>query len=381
MPEAISADRISFSRQFPVIRLFDAVAIAISPVSVAIAAIATVLIDILWWLVSHQIPFTPSTHPLFESTEQWMQTIKSFPTADLTQQNAFLRPWTSVVYPASLILQSNGSWNARFAGLVQLLLVIGIWSLAGTILCRRSAKLFVGDDESTVRRAIQYSLLRYPASVAAPLIPLFTALFIALAIAGIGFVGRMPFLGYLWLTTMSPVVMILGFAIAFLLVLTAMGWPLMVAAVATDDCDSFGGLSRAYSFLTARPWHAFGYGLISLLIGFILMSVTNLFIETAFFCAISCTGFGCGEEQAQKSLSFPLNGLFQILKSGVGTSFFWSATTVICLLLRLDVDRVPLDRLALDDELRPARDPLPVVGIPATDAWKQANGQGSPLSD
>ncbi len=381
MPEAVSADRVSFRRQFPAIRLFDAAAIALSPVSVAIAAISAVLIDLSWWIVCKLITFTPSANTPHETLQRWLQTLKFFPTADFMQRELLLRPWTSVIDPASLILESSDSGNSHFAGLVQLILAIVIWSLAGTLLCRRAATLFVGDDESTVRSAIRYSFKRYPASATAPLIPLFTALIIGLLIAGIGLFGRLPFLGSVWLTIVSPVVMIFGFAIAFLLLITAIGWPLMVAAVATDDCDSFGGLSRAYSCLTGRPWHAFGFWLVSALIGIILMSVVNLFIETSFFCAISCTGSGSGQERAQTSLSPLLSSLFHLVKSGIGISFFWTAATIIYLLLRLEVDRVPLDRLALDDHARPARDPLPVVGIPATDAWKPSNGQASPPSD
>ncbi len=381
MPDATSPDRSSFRRQFPVLRLFDAAAIALSPASVAIASVASVLIYISWWLVGYQIPFTRSAYSLSDSTERWLQTIGSIPKPEFLTYETVLRPWTSVTYPGILILESSSSWNERFAGLVLLLLAIGIWSLAGTILCRRSATLFVGKDESTVRSAIQYCLVRYPASVAAPLIPLFTALLIGLMIAGIGFVGRLPLLGSLWLLIASPVVMIFGFAIAFLLLVTAIGWPLMVASVATDDCDSFGGLSRAYSGLTGRPWHVLVYGLISLLIGIVLISMTKLLIATAFFCTMSSIGFGSGEEQAQSSLLSPLTILSHIILSGVGVSFFWSASTAIYLLLRLEVDRVPLDRLALDDNARPARDPLPVVGIPATDAWKQSNGQAPPESN
>ena len=381
MPDDNSIDRVLSRRLFSFLRLFDTAAIALSPASVVIAAIATVLVNISWSLFGHQRQFTPLTPALNETTERWLQSLKTSPISDFVTDAAFLYPWSSVVKPTFSILESSGSWSTRFEGIVQLLLAIGIWSLAGTILCRRSATLFVGNDESTLRSAIQYSRLRCRASATAPLIPLFTALMIGLIIAGIGFVGRLPFVGLLWLMIASPVVMILGFAIAFLLLVSAMGWPLMVAAVATDDCDSFGALSRAYSCLTGRPWHAFGFGLISLLIGIILMLMVKLFIETTLFCAMSCTGLGRGAELAQASLLSPLNSLSHVALSGIGTSFFWSATTVVYLLLRQEVDRMPLDRLALDDNARPTRDPLPVVGIPATDALKQSNGQTSAESD
>ena len=381
MPDDISPDRSSIRRPFPILRTFDAAAIALSPVSVAIAAVASVLIYVSWWLVGCQTPFDQSSYSLSDTTKRWLPTGNSVAKAEFLTYETLIRPWTSVTYPASLILKTSNSWSERFTGLIQLLLAIGIWSLAGTILCRRSATLFVGNDESTFRRAIQYSLVRYRASATAPVIPLFTALLPGLFLAGIGFVGRLPFLGSLWLMIASPVAMILGFAVAFLLLVTAIGWPLMVAAVATDDCDSFGGLSRAYSGLTGRPWHALVYGLISILIGIVLIVVVNLLIATAFSCTISCTGFGSGDEQAHSSLLAPLTIVSHIALSGVGVSFFWSASTVIYLLLRLEVDRVPLDRLALDDDARPARDPLPVVGVPATDAWKKSNGQASSGSE
>ena len=155
---------------------------------------------------------------------------------------------------------------------------------------------------------------------------------------------------------------------AFLMLTTAFGWPLMVAAVSTDDCDSFGALSRAYSCLTGRPWHLMSYASIGTLVGVVLMSVVHLIAETTIWCAMSGMALGMGEELAYGSLRGTLPPVVRELVTGVGISFFWSASVVIYFLLRLDVDGVPLDRIAADDDARPVRDPLPVVGIPATDA-------------
>ena len=101
----------------------------------------------------------------------------------------------------------------------------------------------------------------------APLIPLAAAVLVGLMIAMFGLLGRLPFLGGPWLFVASPILAILGFAIAFLLLATAIGWPFMVAAVSTDDCDSFGGLSRAYSGLTGRPWQVAVHAVLGLLGG------------------------------------------------------------------------------------------------------------------
>ena len=247
-------------------------------------------------------------------------------------------------------------------------LALCLWSLVGSILCRRSAMLFVGNDESTVRRGIDYGLRRWRASASGPLIPLASALLIGLMIAAIGLVGRLPGLGFIVFWIALPVVIIMGFTMAFLLLATAFGWPLMMAAVSTDDCDGFGALSRAYSGLSGRPWHAMGYASIGTLVGVVLMAVVHLIAETTIWCAMSGTALGSGEEWAYESIQVILTPVVHALVSGVGISFFWSTAVVIYLLLRLDVDGVPLDRIAVDDDARPVRDPLPVVGIPATDA-------------
>ena len=179
--------------------------------------------------------------------------------------------------------------------------------------------------------------------------------------------GQLPFIGPLWLTVTSPATTLLGFAIAFLLLATAFAWPIMVASVATDDCDSFGSLSRAYSGLSGRPWQALGLACVGLLTGTVLISLVLLLGITTVWCTISSVALGSGTERADESLLKPATNLVRLVTSGVGISFFWSTTTILALLLRREVDGVPLERLAQDDNLRPPHDPLPVVGIPATD--------------
>ena len=55
----------------------------------------------------------------------------------------------------------------------------------------------------------------------------------------------------------------------------------------------------------------------------------------------------------------------QGLLGSFGISLFWTSVTIIYLLLRQSIDKMPLDRLAPSDQERPPRDPLPVVGMPA----------------
>lgn len=375
MPNDVYVGRYPYLRQVPAFRLLQAARIALSPGSIVISMIASVLFLILNRLLVGGVGFVlPMQGPaaVFErvvAEETW----RSGPL--LLNERSFLWPWTSVLFPAMTSLSADVSRGRLFGAALFFLFAIGLWSLVGTILSRRAAMLFTGEMESTMKNAIQYALRRWHSSAMAPLTPLFAASIAALVAATYGVIGRLPLVGALWLLLGSPFIAILAGAMAFLLLVTAIGWPLMVAAVATDDCDSFGALSRAYSGLTSKPWHALGFLAVMLLVGVVLMLVVNLFAETAFWCAMTSVAAGSGQDRAQTSLLMPLSILMHLVIQGIGGSFFWSAATISYLLLRQQVDGVPLDKVAADDECRPVRDPLPVVGIPATDARADFNGE------
>lgn len=365
MPVDLSVDRLSIRQKYPAVRLLEAATIALSPLSILLATFAGLCLSVMDWLIGP--PLDPA--PISESfAEIWTTPLKSIPTEITGQFAVLFRPWLSVVQPVISMLGTSNGWKGWLASLVHLGLAIALWSLIGTILCRRSAMLFAGDNESTLWSAIPYGGRRWIASASAPLIPLFSVLLIGMIAFGIGAVGRLPFVGELFLTISSPLIAVLGFVMAFLFVATALGWPLMIASVATDDCDSFGSLSRAYSGLTSRPWHALGFTCIAVFAGLLLMAGVSVVGMTTVWCATASTALGSGNERADASLMGPITNLVRMVMVGIGTSYFWSASTVISLLLRWDVDGVPLHRLSIDDELRPVREPLPVVGIPATDA-------------
>jgi hypothetical protein len=113
-----------------------------------------------------------------------------------------------------------------------------------------------------------------------------------------------------------------------------------------------------------------------LFLGSALMFVVDLFAQTTIWSVISGVSLGSGAQQAQEALIVPLGRMIGQIVKGIGISCFWSISTVIYLLLRLEVDRVPLERLAADDVVKPVREPFPVVGIPATDAKFDSSDMG-----
>ena len=368
MAEDVSSRRLSLFRQFPALRIIETAGIALSPASVLIATLASLLLSLSGAVIHRELTHgdeTPSTDVI---SKPWSFRIEGIPLVGSAANEALLRPWISVAQPVAGFFNPSVGRNSRWSAAFQFVLGIALWSLAGSILCRRSAMLFVRNDESTVRQAVDYCVHRWLATVSAPLIPLISTLLLGLVLAAIGLLGRLPGLGFLLVWIAIPLVTVMGFAMSVLIFATALGWPLMVAAVSTDDCDGFGALSRAYTGLTGRPWHGLCYLLMATVVGIVLMFGVSQIGLLTIGCTMGGVSLGMGEESAEKTLHGPLVWIVHEVIRGVGISFFWSASVVISLLLRQEVDGVPLDRIADDDDVRPIRDPLPVVGIPATDA-------------
>jgi len=381
-------DGSSFKRTYPALRLLEIANLALSPLSVLIAALAMFVFSLASGLVdltirSEGLVIVKTNPAEVAATAADVASViqrRSTVMVDLSSEferiaePELIRPWSSLIGPAFTIVSHPPGLNSWLNTLLKFAMALSLWSLVGVVLCRRAAFLFAGEDNATIVRAVKYSLRRWPATVGAPIIPAVATLLIGILLVCLGFVGRIPGLGGAWLAAISPGVAVLGLVMAFLFFVTILSWPLMVAAISVDDCDSFGGLSRAYSNLTGRPWHALFFAVIAILVGRLVMLVVNLFAVTAIWFAESSISFGAGAVQTTTWLHSPLTEIVQLIVSGIGVSFFWSAATIIYLLLRHEVDMAPFDRIALDDEDRPVREPLPVVGMPATDARAELNG-------
>jgi hypothetical protein len=114
---------------------------------------------------------------------------------------------------------------------------------------------------------------------------------------------------------------------------------------------------------TGRIWQFFWYWLIALIAGTIALLILLLFSSSAWQVAVRALQIGIGD--VDKGFIGAGNLLIDSLFSAYAISFFWTSATMIYALLRRSVDRAPFTFIAPDDDERPLRDPLPVVGIPA----------------
>jgi hypothetical protein len=206
-------------------------------------------------------------------------------------------------------------------------------------------------------------------------------------------------LGVLLVGLAWPLVLFVGFLMAFLLVGLFFAWPLMWGTVSAEGTDAFGALSHSYSYTYQRPLQYLMYGVAALAIGVLGSYLVTLFAwwtaelgnwglswgsgSEALHRAITQQETGTLADYGSKLIRFWNNAL-TMLVVGFVFSYFWCAGTVIYFLLRRLVDATELDEAFTPEERAlHARPPLKTgpdgVAEPADDSPAE-NGAASSKS-
>ena len=375
------SDPIPYRRLFPWLHLFRAFGIAVSLRLIllsGLALLAMALGDQVGDLIepngsSAMPPVTLiAIEPRDPDFDIPIGPIALVEMADLSVPLSLLaRPWYDLLASVQDALRPTDSLGHavsslhRGRALFDFVWAVAAWSLFGLVICRLAAVQFARDQAGSFRQATQFGVSRWSRAVASPLIPLVAATMVMLAVLVMAWLGRLPFVGTTWLVLASPALLACGFIIAVMLLAAALGWPLMIAAIAVDDCDGFGGLSRSYSLWTGRPTYATWCAVVAAAFGSVLHSLVSLALGWTLAITLSIATSGAGSDWSAETMTACCTLLAQGLLASFGISLFWTSVTIIYLLLRQSIDKMPLDRLAPSDQERPPRDPLPVVGMPA----------------
>jgi len=273
-------------------------------------------------------------------------------------------PWIQVAYSAIAVLV-NDSYAGRFQSAMVCLWLVSVWSLFGLALCRLTARRLARNEEGSVRRAIRFGVTRWIYGIVAPALPAAAALVVVVPAIVVAATGRIPWIGATLVVLGSPVILVCSMTAAYLFLAILIGWPLMLAAIATDDCDGFGGLSRSYSLWTGRLWYFAWCWIVAAVVGTVAVLLASWLGRWGLLISDLAIRTGMGESNTEVDAASTVQFLLTILLRMYCLSFFWTSVTIGYVLLRQSVDRLPFDVIAPDDEERPKRDPLPVVGIPA----------------
>lgn len=390
---------IDLRELFPVLHLLRASGLAIDPRKMFLGGLALVFLAFGDWLFAF-LPFAQSVSSVHVSigsetsivtrllgcagfvTRPHLDAWLSWDAAAF----ALLTPIRTLIEPARVIFQANQSWSNLAFAWTQLLWALIVWSFVGGALCRMNALQFATRKRLGVVAALKFSRRQLIGYLVAPFLPLVAVLILQ------GFnwllgclAGLAPSAGSFALGIGWVVVLFSGFIMAMLTLAIVVGWPLMIAAVSTEDSDGFDGLSRAFGYLFDRPWHAGLFAVSSLPI----FAVSRLLVAVLIGLAISSgaeavdrgshstmmfdswkislelrgqtfeSPAGVVADRLDATLTrhrdFAWPGNFgdkaliawalipALLYVGFGPSFFWSATTVSYFLLRQSDDGTPLD--------------------------------------
>jgi hypothetical protein len=149
-----------------------------------------------------------------------------------------------------------------------------VMAVGGGALSRMAACELAGQERLRVRDAFDFSLGNWLKLVLTPLLPLIIAAVMTVIIILLG-LFMAP-----WLDVAGGLLyglaMVLGFVLAFVLLAYAVGFPMLLPAVACENCDPADAQQRAFAYVLKRPLHLVGYaliGIIGLALGYVVVAL------------------------------------------------------------------------------------------------------------
>jgi hypothetical protein len=332
----------------------------------------------------------------------------------------FIQPIVYFFHPGA------GFWPKVYFLLVGLWTVVA-WAVFGGAITRIAAVQAARGEKIGWTEALRFTGKRLLSYVSAPIFPMLFLFALLVLLVIFGFLVLIPFVGdfvagFLWV---GPLV--LGLIMAVVLV-GLVGWPLMSATISAEGTDSWEAVSRSYSYVYQKPWHYIWYSLVAICYGAVLVFFVGFMGSLMVYLAKWGVASTPGIEKANRDPSFlfvyapdsfgwrPLLlqgvttdqgpvvsggqinpnaykaytdtfhwwnyvaagliafwlGLIFLLILGFGYSYFWSAGTLIYLLMRRNVDAAELDEVYLEeDEHEGPYTPAPAPPPPPASAIKQ----------
>jgi hypothetical protein len=338
------------------------------------------------------------------------------------QAPVLLEPLVKLVRPVVYFFSPRATFWPKVYFLLVFLWTVLTWSVFGGAVTRIAAVQVARGEKISMGEAVRFTLKRFFAYVAAPLFPLIFVFALLVFSVIFGFLHMIPLVGDIFVSGLFWIVMIvLGLVMALALVGLAVGWPLMAPTVSAEGTDSWEAVSRSFSYVFQKPWNYLWYSLVALAYGAVViffvgfmgsLSVylskwavaqnpavqyferdpTYLFIysPTSFgwrplllqgartqeggevvvngrvdpaAYAVYCSKLAWWNKVGAVMVTFWL-GLVFLLILGFGYSYFWTAATIIYLLMRKNVDSAEIDEVYLEEDDQepafPAPPPAPV---------------------
>lgn len=249
---------------------------------------------------------------------------------------------------------------------------LAVISICGGAICRIAALQFARGEKPGLTEALRFSTKKFTSFFTVPLSPVCIIIFIGIFIFLLGLIGNIPRVGELMIGIFILLALLAGALMTILLIGTIAGFNLMFPAVACDDSDCFDAISRSFSYVYAKPWRMGFYTAVAAVYGaicymfvrffaFLLLLVTHLSLQFGILgdnSKLAAIWVGpsfwdlYGPESsitATWTQSFAAFLVHLCLLAVIGLvvsfviSFYFSANTIIYVLMRNRVDNTALD--------------------------------------
>jgi hypothetical protein len=266
--------------------------------------------------------------------------------------------------------------------------VLLIWSLAGGAMCRMTAVQLARDEKLTLKQGLKAAQSRlFGGYFIAPCIPVIFALIVVVLMVIGGAFLRIPVLGDFAGGLAFPLAIFGGFVIAALMLGLIVGGSLLWPTVAAEGSDAFDAFSRSLSYTFTKPWKTIIYAVLTAAYAVICWWFIRWFTLVALTATRVFVGFGTspfgwwrgeGEQASKLDMIWPVSGagayhawpdwsslswyecvsavliaicvmVVMVLVWSFLTSFYYSGSTVVYMLLRRDVDSTDLGDIYLEE--------------------------------
>ena len=244
------------------------------------------------------------------------------------------------------------------------LLFVLLVAVGGGALSRMAAVDAAQGEKLRLQEALDFALGAWQRLVLSLLLPLLIAAFLVVLLLVGGWFLMLPWVDLLG-GLLYGVALLIGFGVVFLMVGYALGFSLLVPAVACENCDAADAQQRAYAYVLSRPLHLLGYGvvlIVGLVLGFVLASlfaVALLNVTGALLDAVTVNpavsgahGFALFDLSPGRTASVPLQAhsewsawlvvfwqtVVVSLVAGYVFANYFGASTIIYMLMRQACD-------------------------------------------
>jgi hypothetical protein len=332
----------------------------------------------------------------------------------VTQQvPVLIEPLVKFLHPIGLLLNPHVGGVTRFYLLLVTLWTLVTWAFFGGAITRLAVVQMAGKERPGFVETLRFIAARYLSYLAAPLVPLIFVGLIALLFIIYGLIHLIPVVGDVADSVVYPILVLLGFGQTILLV-GLVGYPLMYATVSAEGSDTFDALSRSYNYVFQSPWSYIWYSLVAILYGavvvFFVVFIGSMVVyltrwslaqtpwtdhfasrkvdllfrsapESFHWRELLAPGVRDGDITMYNKISTFFVTIWVtiifLLMIGFAYSYYFSAFSMVYLLMRRKVDDTEIDEVYLEED--EPEEPLLPPGTPGAHAAGAPPGTAQPL--